>query len=362
VFTNNEHLKKVNIMESAKELVEQAVSALERLTGKTIRVEYAWETERSARFSYGDGVLVFDEHQEIGFDIAPSLGSRAIMSSSNYNRLREPYDRYGNPFIFITKHVSSSGAEKMQGAGIGYLDASGNAFIRSKDSQLFILISGQRPYGMFSPGSLRAFRSAGLLLLYQLLAEPSILQAPYRLLAEHAKLSLGSVSVILKDLQQTGLLRDEDGQRRWTDVSQVLRRWVEGYGEVLRPKLRAQRYRWLDPTIGYNGWQNIPLDEDSYWGGEPAAYLLLDGYLLPEVFTLYTSLPRGELMRRFRLVPDSSGTVEALPPPTNSKFPYRPEAKAAHPLLAYADLLLTADPRNREVAHLLHERYLSYLN
>jgi hypothetical protein len=35
--------------------------------------------------------------------------------------------------------------------------------------------------------------------------------------------------------------------------------------------------------------------------------------------------------------------------------------QAVHSLLAYADLLLTADPRNWEVAHLLQEHYLSYL-
>jgi hypothetical protein len=348
-------------MEKRQEIVEQAVSALERLTHMNVRVEMAWDNLFNSYNRSTDGRIILNDQHEFLFDVAPSLGRRAIAGKRETAGLYEPYDRDGSQFIYITTYVSGTAAEQLQSAGISYLDTVGNAFLRTRDKQLFILIGGQRPFGIYAPGSLRAFRSAGLLLLYQLLAEPELLQAPYRILAEHAKLSLGSVSIIFKDLQQTGLLRDEDGQRRWTDVSQLLRRWVEGYGEVLRPKLRAQRYRWLDPTTGYEGWQNIPMGDDSYWGGEPAANLLLEGYLLPEIFTLYTTMPRGELMRRFKLVPDMSGKVEVLPPPTDSKFPYRRESKAAHPLLVYADLILTADSRNREVAQLLYERYLPYL-
>ena len=109
------------------------------------------------------------------------------------------------------------------------------------------------------------------------------------------------------------------------------------------------------------GWQQLELGPDMAWGGEPAAHLLLEGYLLPEYFTLYTAAPRGEIMRRLRLVPDEAGKVEVLPPMPTTLGPERPLPQAVHPLLAYADLYLTAEPRNREVAHLLHERYLSYL-
>ncbi|MDJ0364865.1 type IV toxin-antitoxin system AbiEi family antitoxin [Hymenobacter sp. H14-R3] len=207
----------------------------------------------------------------------------------------------------------------------------------------------------------RAFQPAGVQLLYHLLSEPALLQASYRAMAEQAQVALGSVSILLRGLQQLELLRDESGKRRWTDPAQVLRRWVDAYGEVVRPKLAAQRYRWLDPAVARQGWQNLELGPDMAWGGEPAAHLLLDGYLLPEYFTLYTTAARGEVIRQLRLVPDAAGKVEVLRPMDTTLGPGRPQPQAVHPLLAYADLLLTADPRNREVAHLLHEHYLSHL-
>ncbi|MBW3127754.1 type IV toxin-antitoxin system AbiEi family antitoxin [Hymenobacter profundi] len=194
-----------------------------------------------------------------------------------------------------------------------------------------------------------------------MLSKPALLQASYRAMAEQAQVALGSVSILLRSLQQLGLLRDESGKRRWTEPAQVLRRWVDAYCEVVRPKLAAQRYRWLDSGMARQGWQHLELGPDMAWGGEPAAHLLLEGYLLPEYFTLYTTAARGEVMRRLRLVPDANGKVEVLRPMDTTLGAEKPQPHAVHPLLAYADLIRTTDPRNREVAQLLHEQYLSYL-
>ena len=74
----------------------------------------------------------------------------------------------------------------------------------------------------------------------QKLQGPALLQASYRTMAEQAQVALGSVSILLRGLQQLDLLRDESGKRRWLGPAQVLRRWVDAYGEVVRPKLAAQ--------------------------------------------------------------------------------------------------------------------------
>jgi hypothetical protein len=96
-------------------------------------------------------------------------------------------------------------------------------------------------------------------------------------------------------------------------------RWVAAYGETVRPKLVASQYRWLDPTLGRHGWQQVPLPPSTRWGGEPAAHLLLDGYLLPQDFILYSAATRGELMRTMRLVPDPDGVVQVLVPPAGTQ-------------------------------------------
>jgi hypothetical protein len=118
----------------------------------------------------------------------------------------------------------------------------------------------------------------------------------------------------------------------------------------MRPKLAAQRYHWLDAGVARRGWQDLTLGPDMAWGGEPAAHLLLDGYLLPEYFTLYSTAAWGDVMGRLRLVPDAAGKVEVVQPmPTALDLP-RPQPQAVPPL---PDLFLTTDPRNREATHLL---------
>ena len=276
-------------------------------------------------------------------------------------RLRAINQQADKPVVLVVPYVSGKQGEKLRQQGIQYLDTAGNAYLYQADGSFLVLVEGQREPLAKQPAQHRAFQPAVVQLLYHLLSEPALLQASYRAMAGQAQVSLGSVSILLRGLQQLDLLREESGKYRWMEPAQVLRRWVDAYGEVVRPKLPAQRYRWLDPGVARQGWQGLDLGPDMAWGGEPAAHLLLDGYLLPEYFILYSTAARGEVMRRLRLVPDPAGKVEVLKPMDGTLGPARPQSQAMHPLLAYADLLLTAEPRNREVAQMLHEQYLSYL-
>lgn len=179
------------------------------------------------------------------------------------------------PVVVVTSYISPAVGQELRKREVYYLDTAGNAFLKATHPTLFILIQGQRQPLEARPDKGRAFRQAGLRLLYHLLNEPELLQAPYRVLADKASLSLGSVSAVLHDLRQQGLLREEGDKRRWLDAPQVVRRWVEGYGEVLKPKLGRQRYRWLTPDLGRGGWQQVPVGIDCFWGGgarrQPAA-------------------------------------------------------------------------------------------
>jgi hypothetical protein len=336
-------------------LLDLAATALQEQLGYPVRVG---ERERRLADEYPvrQGGRLFIGEQEHSFVLETRKNlTQALIDQLHAVTLSQ------EPVALVVPYVSDKLGQELQRRGVCYLDTAGNAYLQTATPDFFILIRGNRQPKASTQMQHRAFQPAGVQLLYHLLSEPALLQASYRAMAEQAQVALGSVSILLKGLQQLELLREESGKRRWTDPSQVLRRWVDAYGEVVRPKLPAQRYRWLDPAVARQGWQDLDLGPDMAWGGEPAAHLLLDGYLLPEYFTLYNTATRGEVMRRLKLVPDATGKVEVLRPMDTTLGPGRPQPQAVHPLLAYADLLLTADPRNREVAHLLHEHYLSHL-
>jgi hypothetical protein len=90
------------------------------------------------------------------------------------------------------------------------------------------------------------------------------------------------------------------------------------------------------------------------WGGEPAAEILTE-YLKPALFTLYTQEKKIELIKKFKLIPDEQGYLKIY----EAIFPQNdPETKTVHPLIVYADLINTADPRTDELAKMIYNGYL----
>jgi hypothetical protein len=336
-------------------LLRLASQALENQLRQPVHLVELDATSQGKAHQAGSQLRIGNQRHLFLLEPKPKLGKDTVAQLRRFAEKKNP------AVVLVAPYIPDALARVLQRMEIYYLDTAGNAYLQNPDAGGLILIRGQRQPTIGKQVQHRAFQPAGVQLLYQLLSTPRLLQASYRVLADQAQVALGSVSVLLRGLQQLELLREEAGKRRWTNPEQVLHRWVAAYGEVVRPKLHGQRYRWLDATQARQGWQQLELGPDMAWGGESAAHLLLDGYLLPEYFTLYTTAPRGELMRRLRLVPDEAGKIEVLPPMQTTLETERPLPQAVHPLLAYADLCLTAEPRNREVAHLLHERYLSYL-
>ncbi len=130
---------------------------------------------------------------------------------------------------------------------------------------------------------------------------------------------------------------------------------MAAYEEKLKPHLYVDTFRFLKEEDFLN-WKQLQLKNgETYWGGEPAGDLLTN-YLRPAMFTLYTNETRADLMKNYKLVPDKAGNIKVY-----KKFWELKEIdKANHvpPLLVYADLINTGDPRNIETAQKIYERFL----
>lgn len=95
--------------------------------------------------------------------------------------------------------------------------------------------------------------------------------------------------------------------------------------------------------------------DKTWWGGEPAGDILTN-YLKPLELTLYTKENRNELIKKYRMVPDTNGNIKIY-----KAFWYQQNEKnekTVHPLLVYADLINTGDQRCLETAQKIYEQYL----
>lgn len=82
---------------------------------------------------------------------------------------------------------------------------------------------------------------------------------------------------------------------------------------------------------------------------------MLTNHLVPAGLTVYTH-QNNELVTKWTLVPDEKGNVHVY-----EKF-WKDEELDRHPyappLLVYADLMLTNDPRCQETAAMIYNKYL----
>jgi len=149
------------------------------------------------------------------------------------------------------------------------------------------------------------------------------------------------------------------GDRRLLDSGRLLDEWVTNYPIKLRPRLNCQRFRVADPRW----WQQTRLPEGAFWGGEVAAAKLTE-HLNPAAYTVYVDPARrregiGHLVRQHQLRADPVGQLEVLD--TFWNFPVAgKQPDLVPPLLVYADLLATLDPRNLEIAKRIREEHLDH--
>ena len=141
------------------------------------------------------------------------------------------------------------------------------------------------------------------------------------------------------------------------EPARLLDEWVTNFPIKLRPKLNPRRFQEPDP----GWWQQARLEAGARWGGEVAA-TRLTGHLKPATCTIYLQPEKARealaaLVKQHRLRADPRGNVEVLDTFWNLP-PGENQPDLVPPLLVYADLMATLDPRNLEVAKRIREHYL----
>jgi hypothetical protein len=182
--------------------------------------------------------------------------------------------------------------------------------------------------------------NAELKIVFHLLQDKGNAGKTFREIATETGTSVGSVHSTLTDLTERGYIIDNGMTRVLRKRSSLIDRWAMFYGENMKGKLFLCRFKFLTPEVA-DQWQNIVLPDTLSWSGEPAA-ALLDGYLTPQRWDIYTADTANPLISTGRMIPDPQGGI----------FVYRKfwKEQGTPLLIIYADLLATQDDRCREAA------------
>lgn len=339
----------------------RALVTLERTTGVKGRV-VAREPNVGKAYQPDALIDIFAEGKKYRY---------AVEIKTHINRLaalgqiKTQLGQLGKRGILFAPYITPVMAKQCLQLDMAFLDIAGNAYLH--EPGLHVYISGEKlEEGLPSPkmNTRGAGTATALRVVFALLCEPTLLNAPYRAIVEAANVALGAIGWVFVDLEKRGFIagRQKTHNRRFLEPTRLIDEWVTNYPIKLRPKLNPRRFRAENPEW----WKQADLTGlGAYWGGEIAANRLTK-YLKPATCTLYIEPDQNdqEPTRRLarlavanRLRADQDGDIEILD--TFWQLPPNPNhPDVVPPILAYADLIATLDPRNLEAAKLIREKYL----
>lgn len=270
---------------------------------------------------------------------------KSYVNNANFNqmlfRLQEIRQTNKLPIMLIVGDISPQNLMKFAEEGFNVLDHAGNCYINIPP--LYILITGQK---LVKPKETvkKVFNDSAIKLIFYFLLDKSNIAKPYRKIVEETGFSIGTVKNVIEEMTlQHHIIKTPKG-RVLMNWRKLLDDWQVAYNQTLKPKLFIKKMTLANPER-FKNWKNTKLPPNACWGGESGANLT-DGYLTPEILTIYTEGDSGELIRTSKILPSTEGEILVY-----KKFWTGFDENNIAPLiLIYADLMGTANSRCLEAA------------
>ncbi len=217
------------------------------------------------------------------------------VNKANYNlvvqQMRKLKEQTDKPLMVAANYFSPESFDNLAKEGISVVESSGNCNIIA--APLFIRISGQKAIQPREAKG-KAFNEAGLKLIFYLLLDETNIKKPYRTIHEETGLSLGTIKNVIEELGRGQFVLTTGKGRYMKNQKALLDVWQSHYNQSLKPKMLLKEMDFVDADCRQS-WEQIILPEGMCWGGEGGAFLI-DRYLVPEQFDIYTETPSVKLM------------------------------------------------------------------
>jgi hypothetical protein len=342
-------------------ILDRALKALERTAG--VHGQVIEREPRNGQSDRADAIVEIEANEQRYRYVAEI---KRVDRFAVLGDIKSRYAPHGQAtqVLLVAPRITTETAEKCRQLDLQFIDATGNAYLRGPG--LYVLVKGQRPiegedFLLTGQEGKRAGTAAHLRVIFALLCKPELLNAPYRNIVQVAGVALGTIGWVFNDLADRGFTAggQRKGDRAMLERKKLIDEWITTYPITLRPKLNPRRFKAPKP----DWWKALDITQyGAQWGAEVAAEKLT-GYLRPNTVTIYLHKEKGRqnltrLVAENRLRPDTEGGVEIL----DAFWDFDdelPMTQTVPPLLAYADLVATLDPRNLETAKLIHDQYLA---
>lgn len=265
----------------------------------------------------------------------------------------------GAPVVVVAAAIGPELRAAMVERGLGYLDLAGNCHLELDGGNLTVHIEGRRRAAR--PVGAGGLRAAGYQVLFALLADERLLACTVRDLAEAAHVSRHAAHSLTARLRDEGLLQRAGRSEHVFAPSgreTCIDRFAVGWADVLRGRKLAGRFRMreAEPRAVVEAVERVfhAAKVPFGFGGAHGSSRWVR-YLQSDETVVHTAAFGPELVRELGAVPDRHGPLLVFRTMTSRDLA-ADVVDTAHPLLVYAELARSADPRAREAASLLLEK------
>lgn len=337
-------------------LLERAINALKNATdidARIIRMEGAHNDTTKA-----DATLEVDL---AGTAFRYIVEIKRIDRFAAIEKIKNQFDTFETPGLLVTPRITKQSAAKCRELNVQFIDANGNAFLHAPGSYVFVQglqSKEQDDLPDTRKNGSRSGTATGLRVIFALLCQPELINDSYREIAKVAGVAYGNMGWIFDDLNTRGFTTGDKNKTNYRilERKRLVDEWVTNYPIKLRQKLNPKRFHATDP----NWWKNVDITKyGAQWGGEIAADKLTNN-LRPSTATVYIR-PENRHQNITKLVTENKlrgapdGEIEILETFWNFSKD-NAILDAVSPLLVYADLVATMDPRNFEIARKIYEQ------
>ncbi len=345
----------LGLVHPERELIEACVGALQEL----LPVQWKLVAAKRAHADQRPSMELRLDGQRVRYFLEARPGLRGEQLGPLVHAARE-IEESGGHLLVCGGHVAEKLGRKLREHGVAYMDLAGNAFLRAPG--LYVLATGRarrRPVRRRPNLTGTEVRLLGVFL-----RDLDAGQVVQQELATRAGIALGAVGRGREKLEVLGIL-ERTGKRQWhvRDRAEGLRAFAEGWGAVVRHKLRPRLYRMLDLKGAGNLEQRLKKARrqvDCLLGGERAAGLVTR-VLRTDYATLH--VPRGHMAaaaKALGLVPDDDGKVTLLERyGQGDEYEMKGVPPLVHPLLIWAECMTVTDERVAQAAKHLHDLLLA---
>ena len=273
-------------------------------------------------------------------EVKKSLSNANVLSA--INGVRTKSNAMGTPALLIVGKIYPKLADTLVENQVNWLDEAGNCDIRH--GNLTIRIAGQKDWSPVRTSMAAKVSETSIRLILFLLQNQDVVNRPYREIQEKTGQSLGSITKTFELLKTRQYIVQTEKGRRIAMRGELVEWWQQQYNAFLKPKLLVNRMAFRTPQAR-DEWKAIVLPEGMCWGGDCGANLL-DGYLVPGEFEIYSDVASSLLLRTGAVKPSPDGEIRIY-----RKFWVGKDDNGLAPaLVIYADLMGIGDSRCLEAA------------